>query len=441
MAEDKSTGPVKPPVLDLEAGSVKDKTARDGKTKDGTGRSGSQSETKSKPGAAIPEWADPRNWSLGENARLIGGVTVGAILGAGLAFALALAGWWPQATAPEPTSDADLAIAGLERRIGLIENATGAESPAAAEIADRIATLEEATAAIAENSTALAALQADTAALAARELTTPDVDLSPLETELASLTSRVDALATGASSEDASAITDELATLRSEIDAINQTVASTQDDMTALRGLVTELKTQTDTLQTSVATLNADIETTPAPQETTSDAMRLPLALSGLEGALSGGRSYAAELALLGRALPGLIIPEPIAAAAETGLPAPGAVSQNLNTIIPDMLAARPIDPDAGWQAALTDRVRGVLALRPTGDVEGDSPEALVARLESAVNRRDFIAASNLFAALPSPMRDAAGSVSDDIAILAAAETLIIEARAKALEPMESQDL
>lgn len=441
MVDDKTSGPVKPPVIDLEAGSAKGKTAKDTGTKDTTGRSGANANAKRKPVAGIPTWANPRNWPLGENTRLAGGVAAGAILGAGLAFTLALGGLWPEGSTPQTTSDADLAIAGLERRIALVENATGEETPAVTEISERLAALEEATATISENSAALTALQADTAAMAARELAASAVDLTPIEAELASLANRVDALATGASSADASAIADELSALRTEINTINQLFAGIQEEMTGLDDSVTALKTQTDTLQSAFDTLNADFNTAPAQEEATSDTVRLPLALSGLEGALSGGRPYAAELALLGRALPGLEIPEPIAVAATTGLPAPGAVAQDLNAHIPDMLAARPIDPDTGWQAALTDRVRGVLALRPTGDVEGDSPEALVARLEAAVNRRDFVTASRLLAALPAPMRDAAGSASDDIAILAAAETLIVDARALALEPMESQDL
>jgi len=440
MADDKKSGPVNPPVLDLEAGSVKDKTTTDNKAKDRSGSAGSTSGAR-KPGASIPEWANPRNWPLGDNARLLGGVAAGAVLGAGLAFVLALGGLWPRTATPQTTSDADMAIAGLERRIETIENATGSDSAATTELADRIAALEQTAAETAGNSVALAELQADTAALAAREISAPAIDLSPLETELAALSSRVDALAAGASSDDASAISDELIALRSEIDALNQTFAGLQSDMTEFDRSVTALKAQTDTLQSTVEALTSDMNTASAPQEATRDTMRLPLALSGLEGALTGGRSFNAELALLSRALPDLNVPDTITAAAGTGLPAPGAVAQNLNAIIPDILAARPINPDAGWQAALTDRVRGVLALRPTGDVEGDSPEALVARLEAAVNRRDFRAASTLLTALPEPMRDAAASVADDIGVLAAAEALIVDARAMALEPLESQDL
>ena len=79
------------------------------------------------------------------------------------------------------------------------------------------------------------------------------------------------------------------------------------------------------------------------------------------------------------------------------------------------------------------DWVRGVVAMRPMGEVEGDSPEAQVARLETAMARRDFVTARDALAALPQSMRNAASAVEPDIGLLAEAETFLTELRNDAL--------
>ncbi len=71
--------------------------------------------------------------------------------------------------------------------------------------------------------------------------------------------------------------------------------------------------------------------------------------------------------------------------------------------------------------------------MRPAGAVEGDGPDATIARLEAAVARRDFTAAQTELQALPETMRNAAGSVAADIESLAAAETFLGQLRTQLL--------
>jgi hypothetical protein len=73
--------------------------------------------------------------------------------------------------------------------------------------------------------------------------------------------------------------------------------------------------------------------------------------------------------------------------------------------------------------------MRGLLAIRPSGEMTGDSPEAVLSRLEAAIERRDFTAASPLFGALPEQMQTLAGNLPAEIAALAAAETFLAAQR------------
>jgi hypothetical protein len=81
------------------------------------------------------------------------------------------------------------------------------------------------------------------------------------------------------------------------------------------------------------------------------------------------------------------------------------------------------------------DWLKGQLALRPATDPGGDSPEAQVARLEAAMAERNYGEAATLFAALPQPMRAAAGSVPEAVSAHAEANDLIASLRQQALAP------
>jgi hypothetical protein len=159
----------------------------------------------------------------------------------------------------------------------------------------------------------------------------------------------------------------------------------------------------------------------------------LPLILSGLETAFANGRPFLAELDALRRTVPEIEVPPTLLDVAGTGLPQADAVAREFDAVLPAMLAGRPADPDAGWQDATLDWFRTTLALRPTGAVEGDDPQALVGRLEAAIAQRDFIAADEILAQLPEPMRRAAGALPQMVAVNADAARLVDAARREAL--------
>ena len=62
-----------------------------------------------------------------------------------------------------------------------------------------------------------------------------------------------------------------------------------------------------------------------------------------------------------------------------------------------------------------------------------------VSRLEGAMTRHDYAAASTLLAQLPAPMQQAAAPVAADIAAHAAADRLVTDLRARALSAAETK--
>jgi hypothetical protein len=249
---------------------------------------------------------------------------------------------------------------------------------------------------------------------------TPAVDLAPLENQLKTLKAQVDAIAAGASGADAGAIADSIASLETGISSLTTRLNGVDSTVASLR---TDLDAARDTLSQHIEAA--------LPNEV-GPALKLPLILSGLEGAFATGKPFQQELAALQTVLPDFAIPATLSASAASGLIRPDALYQKFETALPGIMAAR----DAGstdWTQNAVDWAKSLLALRPADEQEGDSPEAVVSRLEGAMERRDYAAALALIDALPQAMRDEATLVSADIRTHAEADKLVADLRARAL--------
>ena len=252
------------------------------------------------------------------------------------------------------------------------------------------------------------------------------VDLAPLTTQLDTLESRVTAIAAGASSADAAALAESLNTIEANIAALTTRL----DQSDAQLGEIDAIRRELDTAKSAIAAQTqqlggADI----------GPAVKLPLVVSGLETAFSAGRPYSAELGSLRALLPNLAVPDSIAAAAETGLQRADAVAADFRAAVPAILAGRTAQSTGDWGKDAIEWAKALLALRPTGEMQGNTPEAIVSRLEAAVERQDFVAAAALLGQLPEPMQVAAGDVATSIRTHATADGFIAGLRAQALAP------
>ncbi len=385
------TGPVKPPVLEGTARPTSDPkpsaSATSAKSTTPPPPKPEQPKPSMTPKPAEPKPASGSPWLAG---------IVGGALGLGAAYGLAWFGLWP--VQPMPPQPADPRIAQVSTVIPELQTITGTLRTDLTALGNRISGLET-----------------DIAALPAPAAAPPETTLAD---ELAALTARVEALAaapaTPADTSQADGNAEAIAALQSQLEQIRQSISTTE---TAIAETRTEVTTLAEAANTAAESQSA----------------RLPLIFSGLESAFDAGRSYETELGALRQALPSIAIPEALSAAAANGLPRPDDVARRLNAAIPDMLAGRPIDADASWQDGAMDWVRGVIAMRPTGDIDGHGVDAGIARLEAAVARRDFAAARDELNALPATMQASAGDVATDIASLADAQAFLAQLRDAAL--------
>lgn len=347
----------------------------------------------------------------------------GAVVGAGLTYLLA--NWVALPQQAPPFADPTVAIDGLTDRLDTLDARLSSSEETAI---DTRVSLDAALVQIDSVSTELRQSIADVGSSipAAQQ----PVDLSAIEAELQTLEGRVAAIGAGASTADAAGIAENLV-------GIEQSLATLSSRLADFDGRIAANATEVSTLRADVEGAKAAIaaQTRTLGGADVGPAVKLPLIVSGLESAFTTGRGYRPELDGLTALLPDLAVPEAIASHAETGLPRPDALAARFDAILPDILSGRTGESTGDWAQDAVEWAKALLALRPAEEMEGDTPEAIVSRLEAAVERRDFIAATALLAQLPAPMRQAAGEVGTDIAAQAEAATFVSDLRTQALAP------
>ena len=390
MAERK-TGPVKPPTIDLVARSADDAAAVPSSTSPMP-----DPEAASPPPlreTAVPPPGSDRDdvafaasaGTTGEHppplpmGRDWGAVATAAGLGAvgGVVLVYILGALLPlpmRAPYPDPTPD----LAAQSARLSALEEAAGLASTADT-----------------SRDAAIEALSSRIDGLPTDAVAPAEVDA--LAQRVQALGGRVDALAAGVSSADAGALGESIARLEAELGTLREEVAARAAE--------------------------------PPPEPTPPPAPTADAAVAALAAAFLTGAPYTAALA----ALPSTVtVPENVVAAADDGLRPPGEIAVALSAAVPAMIAARPVPPEQSWQDGAVDWLGDLLALRPSGEVPGDTPEAVLARLEAAAARQDMAGAADLMDKLPEPMRAAAGTLPADLALHRDAQALLRALRAGA---------
>jgi hypothetical protein len=422
MAERKS-GPVRPPVIDLTAKpATRPRTPEDETVDAGEAEAAIAPEADPVAAESAPEAPRPPPRPLARLAMPWSAISIaaigGAVLGTLLTYAavnfVALPDNRPAIADPSPRLAAqDQAIADLSARLAVAEAATRAAETSAAQAATATAGDLEAL------RQQIAAIPAPAAA----------VDLAPLEAQVATLEASIAAIGAGASGADATALA--------------ETIAGLEAGIGEIRAALEALTQRTATAEQAVATLSGEVDATRSAVSAqtsligSSDigpAVRLPLLVSGVESAFANGRPYEAELDGLTTLLPDLAVPGAIRTAAPEGLPRPDAVAAAFTEAVPAILAGRTALASGDLTQDAIEWAKGLLALRPVEETDGDTPEAVVSRLEAAVARRDFVAAATLLDQLPQPMQAAAGTSATGIRTLAAANGFIAALRTTALE-------
>lgn len=398
---DKPTGPVKPPTLDLTARKTGPQPDKSEKPASAPDNAQPEPATPDKPATppkdATSDAPKPRQAPKPRPAPALPVGTLaatgvgGAVLGLAAAYGLAGAGLWP-------ASDA---LGTLEARIARAENTLEVSARDLGEIESRIGTLETAPV------PALPALPDDL------------VTRADLDARITALGRQIDVLATGAPA-------DESAALAGEIDRLGAGLETLDADLGALAVRIETLEAQAAD-QASLDALRAERDR----------FARLPGATAALEAAIASGQPFGAELAAIEALVPELGLSNPVRAIAANGVTPLRETARAFRALIPGLLAARPQDPEAGWLDTLMGQAESVLALRPV-DAGARTPEAIVGRIETALDNGDATTARTLLLDLPAPMQAVAAPVRAELDAAIAAGALLADIGALAPQTGEA---
>lgn len=211
--------------------------------------------------------------------------------------------------------------------------------------------------------------------------------IDSLTQQLASSTAAIEALqkATPASSDISAEIADRLAALETRItEASNNTAAS-------------------DALTQRLAALETKVD-----QPGREEAVAKALAASALKTAIDRGGPFTGELQTFSGIAGNDPAVQTLEKFAQSGVPSASDLVQKFpQTATAILNAAHQTDEQAGVGSRLLSSAMQMVKVRPVGDVEGDTPEAIVARMEDKLGKGDLRGATAEWDVLPQPAKDA----------------------------------
>ena len=224
----------------------------------------------------------------------------------------------------------------------------------------------------------------------------PPVDLQPIETRLAALeksagensgTPSADPESVGRLEGDVARLTTELAALREAVGRTSEAVSTTESQLTE-----------------RIAAAEQKLD------EPRSDiAMARAVAASALKTAIDRGGPYLAELEAFASVAPDDPSIAGLREHAAIGVPSRADLVRDFQPTADAILdAVHQPEGDQGIFNRLMSSAASAIRVRPVGSVEGDTPEAVVARIENKLQNGDFKGADIEWQTLPQPGQAAA---------------------------------
>ncbi len=216
-------------------------------------------------------------------------------------------------------------------------------------------------------------------------------DSGAARAELADRVAALDARTEGLAQTDdeaVAALTARLQALEQQIQAASETTGDTAraEQVEAVRGRLTGI-------EESIATLRAGLDDVRAQSKRSAELARSSaqtLAVNRLRRAVDSGGAFTAELDALRQVAAGPLEADVLAAAAQDGVPNLRDLRQSFPEFANKALEAVGATGDSSLIGQIVESARSVVNVRPVGEIEGDSPRAIIARVENRLNAGDL---------------------------------------------------
>ncbi len=177
------------------------------------------------------------------------------------------------------------------------------------------------------------------------------------------------------------------------------------------------LRESLESLTKQVRQVTARLETLEAAAATDRYGSLLGLTLAGLERAVLSGNAFGTELNLMSDIVSDQRAPDDAAVSraletlhpfAPEGLATRYQLNQSFARIANDVLRATAIPSDARWYERLWGRIKSLITIRETGNIQGNSPTAILARTEQRLAQDDLAGALDELSGLSGSAEQAA---------------------------------
>ncbi|MCZ7909723.1 COG4223 family protein [Agrobacterium leguminum] len=230
-------------------------------------------------------------------------------------------------------------------------------------------------------------------------------EIAALKTDLGSLRQQL----ANAPAADTSALEQRIATLEGakgeapEVDGLSEKIAALestlQSERSAQASATAELTRRLADAEAKINEPRDDIEVARA------------IASAALKAAIDRGGPFLTELDTLSKVTPDDPAIASLQSFAATGVPSRSELMQKFPDVANAMLSAvNQPDPNQGIMERLTESAFSLVKVRPVGNIEGETPEAKIARMENKLRNGDLLGAALEWNGLP----DAAKTASAD---------------------------
>lgn len=258
--------------------------------------------------------------------------------------------------------------------------------------------------------------------LAEQAAAKPEIDLSPVETRLAAMEERV-------------AKVPEANGLSADADARLSALA---EQVKAAESAGTTLRSESETAR---AALEMRIEAIEKKLDQPRDDVEVAVAIAsaGLKAAIDRGGSFTAELATLEGIKPDDPAVKELKSFASSGVPSRSKLVADFPAVADAILAAtRADDPNQSFTDRLMSSAFSAIQVRPVGEVAGEGPDAIVARMETRLTNGDLAAAAAEWEKLPEPAKKASESYKTSLDARIRVEELVGSSLSKAVSATKS---
>jgi hypothetical protein len=213
------------------------------------------------------------------------------------------------------------------------------------------------------------------------------------------------------------------------IEELRTKLAGAEQSITALRD---QIASNAEALNQSQARLT---EAERKIDEPRSDVeMARAIALAGLKTAINRGGPFLSELDALKSISPEDPSIAPLSRMASAGLLSRSDLARDFSQVSNDILTAiNQPEVGEGWTNRLIASAKSLVKVRPVGNVEGETPEAIVARVENKLQNGDLKGASLEWETLPEAGKTASADFAQSLKNRIEAEDLVAGALSKTI--------